>query len=805
MTNREGRFNCNADRFRMPIVLMAVMSAILLCACAQAPARDVPILDVPLTVREAEGVRRAGNPINSGVPLPQGVVHQTDELRVLDGRGNVVLASIEPRARWIGDESLKWVTVHFVAPDLDADGEQHYRLVKSTADLPASPLRAEYGADGRTVVVETGPARFVIPADRLGPFEQVYVRADAARGFEDDDAMLTEPATVELVARNGQSRIVPREGGGPNRAEVARVDDEPFTQQATLESAEIEESGPGRAVVALKGTFSTDENKSLDVTARLYFYAGSSTAQMTFSVRNRQMDGFEHFVGIERLAVNTPLRTDGAVKARFSTDGEAAERDGLPARLAQTGWNSFTLTAEGAEPLEGEQSNGWVELASPAGRLVAGSRWFWQNYPTGLSVEPGGTVAVEVKGAAGDRVDLYTGGAKTHFLFFHFDRGETAEPEGIAAGTTHPLFAACEPAWYCQETKVFGNLVSADPELYQPEHRDLVRRVQEHIDAWIGQIVEQRPRTNWGVNEYGWLNFGSGLSSRSRVFETAEESWWDSNYYDFPHAALVNFLRTGDLINLTTAEEAGLHLADIDICHSFPGRPAWTGAPRSGPVIGHFRNYGRGQVFMGHASFTFYKNESLYELYYLTGERWYRDIGLMSSDFAMRRWGQGALRNLAHGIWGVLSAYHHTHDEKYLDRARFFVDEWGKPWQDRGDGSFQDQMWMYGLALEAYDKYFRITGDKDTARYLVKAVDVLLEEGGGGMINLVGFGLAYEYTGDEKYLERGLNQATRFAAGEPGRRSRTKDFAQHFRASPYFFTYLTRGYEPDPVLPAEEE
>ena len=55
-------------------------------------------------------------------------------------------------------------------------------------------------------------------------------------------------------------------------------------------------------------------------------------------------------------------------------------------------------------------------------------------------------------------------------------------------------------------------------------------------------------------------------------------------------------------------------------------------------MVGHFRNYASGQNYEGHNSFTFYKNESLYELYYLTGERWYHDVGLMSSDFAMARW-----------------------------------------------------------------------------------------------------------------------------------------------------------------------
>jgi len=130
-----------------------------------------------------------------------------------------------------------------------------------------------------------------------------------------------------------------------------------------------------------------------------------------------------------------------------------------------------------------------------------------------------------------------------------------------------------------------------------------------------------------------------------------------------------------------------------------------------------------------------------------------------------------------------------------------------KPWQDKHDGSFNDQIWMYGLQFEAYDKYYRVAGDLDVVRYNVKAVDAAMaEEVGEGRwknsgarsgICLVGYGLAYEYTGDRKYLDYGLRvlEKTTRANG-----TRVKTFAQQFRASPYFLKVLTKGYEPNPIL-----
>jgi hypothetical protein len=760
-------------------------------------AGQVLALDVPLTVKETAGVDRVQNPVNSGVPLPKGAVKDAAALRLLDAQGNVVLASIEPRARWLGDESLKWVTVHFLA-NVPANGTATYRLATSDAALPRSALLVT--EEGKTITVVTGPAKFVIPTDRLAPFEQVYLG---------DQAVLSKSATVVLVARNGESKVVPRTGEykGEYRTELVKIDEKPFTQTAVVQSAEVEERGPGRACVALKGTFSTAEAKSLDFTARLYFYAHSPLAQMTLSVRNRQLDSMARFVGLDRLAVELPLKSGGQVTVDADGQPATAAPADKPLRLAQTAWDKFSLTTPDGKTTDGRQSAGWGRVAGATGTVTAGTRWFWQVHPVGLSVSPDGTVALDLKSADGERVDLYTAGAKTHFLFFDFAQGQVAAPASVAAGATHPLVAVCDPNWYCQETRVFGDLYANKPALFKPEYRDVIARYQKRIDECMTRIVANRPRPGWKVNEYGWLNFGSGLHDPRYVRENAHESWWDGNYYDFPHAAIVNFLRTGDLVNLTTAEEAGLHLADIDICHSFPGDPAQAGSPRSGPVVGHFRNYTRGQNFEGHNSFTFYKNESLYELYYLTGERWFHEVGLMSSDFAMVRWGQGATRNVAHGIWGVLSAYQDTHQKKYLDRAQFFVDKWAKPWQDKYQGSFNDQIWMTGLQFEAYDKYFRLTGDQDTARYNLMAVDsAIREEDGDGEwkksgarsgLCLAGYAYAYDYTGDEKYLKYGLEvlERTTKASAE-----RVKTFAQQFRASPYFLKVLTAGYEPKPVL-----
>ena len=355
-------------------------------------------LEIPLMVAETAGTGRVGNSVNSGVPLPMGVVRDVAELRLLDEQGRPVLASIEPRARWLGDESLKWVTLHFLT-DLPANGKRALTLATAAAPMPVSELVIEQR--GNTITVVTGPAKFVIPTDRFAPFDQVYVRHDMAVAFADADAMLAKPATLVLVAQNGESRVVPRIGEHEDefRTELVTIDAKPFTQTATVQSTAIEERGPGRAVVALQGTFSTSTAESLDFTARLYFYSGSAAAELTFSVRNRQMDDMARFVGIHRLAVEVPLKIAGRSIVSLAVDGErvAPPLAASGVRIAQTQRDTYAMNSEAAEG----RYDGWIRLASEAGTLTAGTRWSWQVHPVGAQVRADGTVALDLKSAEG--------------------------------------------------------------------------------------------------------------------------------------------------------------------------------------------------------------------------------------------------------------------------------------------------------------------------------------------------------------------------------------------------------------------
>jgi hypothetical protein len=101
---------------------VALAALALLAAAIPAAA-----LDVPLTVEERFGARRALQPAAGGIPLPRGLMKDVSALRVVDEAGKEVPAQFTVLGKWWPDESVKWVLVEFQA-DLAPGSVRTWRL-----------------------------------------------------------------------------------------------------------------------------------------------------------------------------------------------------------------------------------------------------------------------------------------------------------------------------------------------------------------------------------------------------------------------------------------------------------------------------------------------------------------------------------------------------------------------------------------------------------------------------------------------------------------------------------------------------
>lgn len=363
-------------------------------------------IDVPLRWIDDETPGRLPAGATLGAPLPRGVVTDLGTLGVVDDAGSPVPAQLWPLATW-PDGSVKWTGIALPAGEAPSSG---YRLVEGAHLTPDQPVTVAEGGDA--VVVDNGVITLSVP--RSG------------------DAVVSELAIGGVVVgRAGQLVSSVQDQPEPNRGGrthgVGRV-----------ESVEVEQAGPVRAVVRIEGRHHLDGGRAwLPFTVRLVVVAGASTVRMVhsfvwdgdaehdflsslgirFGVPLRAEPHDRHIRlagaggGMLREAVRglTGLRRDpGEAVREAQMRGEATpapstwEQD--VARLAHwvPTWDAWSLrqpTANGytvrkrtkpghawIDVAQGTRADGFGYLGDPQGGLGIGLTGFWQSHPTGIDI-----------------------------------------------------------------------------------------------------------------------------------------------------------------------------------------------------------------------------------------------------------------------------------------------------------------------------------------------------------------------------------------------------------------------------------
>lgn len=357
-----------------------------------------------------------------GTPWPQGRVAADAGFELHDAHGKRVPVQSWSLAHW-PDGSLKW-SAHALAPPL-AGVSSDYTLAPvraAAAHPPKGVAKITLGERGDAVLVDTGSLRVTIP--RQG------------------DRILRE------VQRNGQpalsdGHLLLQIQGDPD-AEQVRIRD----YRGHTERVEIEQSGPQRAVVAIRGSHRADDGHArLPFVLRLYFYAGSSSLRIMHTLvydadENREFikgiglrfatplhaplhDRHVRFVGAdggvfaEAVRGLTGLRRDpGSAITQAQIDGRATPPlEQFPPVVAQRlhyvpAFGSYRLVQAHPDGFSIEKrtaaGQGWVHAASgaraagtgyigtPQGGVAFGIRNFWQSYPGQLDIENAHTDQAQV-------------------------------------------------------------------------------------------------------------------------------------------------------------------------------------------------------------------------------------------------------------------------------------------------------------------------------------------------------------------------------------------------------------------------
>lgn len=779
--------------------------------CITATARALA-LEIPLTVTERAGVDRAGNHVNAGLPFAKGTVTDVAKLGLFTGDGKTILpAAFVVRQKWQDDNSIRWATVHFIT-DVAANAQAKYVVKDVAGAAPSFPVTAK--AAGDMVTVDTGAIKFTVAKENFNVFNEVWFDA-SGKGVYGQPVVPAGAAKLVANMVSGDYKVV------NTKATVNQVT-QPFSAGVKLNSLEIEEQHPCRAVVKASGQFTREGTPTIDFVVRIYAISGSAAVRVAFTIINRTGSAWNTFYGFNELSLNIPVKLGDGLKYTMATSEGAPTsgtvKAGEYATVLQPYSEHYFLS--GVASGQGKAKSlltrrlGWIDLTGSKAGVVAGMRYFWQLHPKGLTVSGDGTVSLQIVprqetkavvpanivSQADTRIDLFTGGARTHELLFacHAPDANTA---AIGTGITDPLSATCPTSWYCQDTKAEGLLWDANPENFKPEYRDLIAAFQKKANDVFNECAGPARRGGKrGTEEYGFFSFGVGSESKGPTFITPND-WlntrWDGNYYDFPRAVLVNFWRTGDLRYWDVAQDATLHLADIDIAHANPGNPNLAGIEHVCPNRGHFRQFWGSEPFGISGNMDSSKSQSIYDLYHMTGDAWFLDCALLVANYNMNHTG-GALRAIGNRGKNLVEAFEQTGDKKYWDESVAWL---MKSVGTRGPKRSWDQYWMYGLPSEPMMDIYRRTGDIQMAQAIVDCCDSLInvhwipEKQSTRDLNgftTICFGNAYELTGMDAYFKKGISMlkatSEEYAGG-------TKSFAQQFRISPYFLHYLTKDYK----------
>ena len=144
-------------------------------------------LDLPLTVQDSAGVQRRGEICSTGVPVPQGLMQESEGIAVVDEKGTAIPAQFRVLERWRDfsqDKTVKWLLVTFFA-DVPKGGKAVYRLKAGVNAAPAKPVKIDEKPDA----FELGGQ--VLKKDLSSPFKLVLTDPDGKELSAADVALFT--------------------------------------------------------------------------------------------------------------------------------------------------------------------------------------------------------------------------------------------------------------------------------------------------------------------------------------------------------------------------------------------------------------------------------------------------------------------------------------------------------------------------------------------------------------------------------------------------------------------------------------
>lgn len=602
-------------------LIFLVLLLVPLGLCSSVSQEQEP-LSIRLTVSNRLNIPRHQEPVTSGVPLAaDSNITEAENLRMTRVDGTEVPAQFRVLARW-GPLSetkrpIKWVLVDFNA-DIPPGADAVYYL-KTGREKPTSGIGIQ--ETDEEIKVNTGAMVFSVPKKNSGLISRLVLAGDK-------DTLVT----------GGHDAGIQIDKGGMI-----------YGSFHDLPTVTVEERGPLRTVILIRGKFKSKDGKTLvggdgrvrpnkegrpaamnyplEYTVRIHSYYGKSYLRVFYTLENNG-NGLVLYDPINDLfldenSVKIQTELNGAVNAttgRFSGDLDRDETVRLFQRHKVISKNDesrnfyYEIHRNDVQVSEGKRSEGWLDMNDRRRGIALGMRYFWQNYPKELrweynslllAVLPARVIKPQ-KGYYGSGNHYFSGGwHKTTELFLYFHHGDSTKA-GVAetfSRLNSPLFAECDKEVYAN-SQAWGMLAPSHSLKSGSLKRlddafDRYEKFQEmFVDPKIDKdIVALRETRNLSKNHYGWQDFG-------------DFAWkWNSDaapycalHYDWPYIMWLQFMRSGDERFIDRAHELTEHSVDMDQIR-MPGKARENGLwwwEEQNDGRGHHKSYNGSGLIVSH-------------------------------------------------------------------------------------------------------------------------------------------------------------------------------------------------------------
>ena len=383
-----------------------------------------------------------------------------------------------------------------------------------------------------------------------------------------------------------------------------------------------------------------------------------------------------------------------------------------------------------------------------------------QNYPKAVKAYDGGVAVMLVPEDIGNVV-MQSGMAKEQRFLMHFHEPDMQMWELDNRSTIYQM--PDRPCIAPEEFKKAEVCMDVFPEhLVNEVEIALIARADNHSRCY-GML-------NWGDS----IDMGYTLQGRG-----GGKPVWSNNEYDYPHSCALMYARTGIRRFLDYLIVSAKHQMDVDVCH-YSKNPLRIGGQWE-HTAGHCKN---GIMVCSHEWV-----EGVIDYYHFTGDERGLETAISIGDNILRlldtpmyaKPGEANARETGWALRALVALYVETRDEKWLAKCEWIIDSF-KIWEEEygnwlapyTDNTLIRVGFMISVAAGSVMRYYRVFPREDIKQMLIRAIDDIVENctldnglfyykelpslsrNGNNTLLLESLAIAYELTGDKKYLEYGF-------------------------------------------------